>query len=128
MNKAAIVAGAVRAASGISFLVAPERAQLLWSQRPADDPTARLLLRSMGYRDAMIGGALLVAGARSSPYLSNWFLASAGADTADLIGGLAVRDELSQRDHVMGLGGAAVGVLIGFAGWAATRRRHGRAP
>src|SRR4051812_43767974 len=126
MNRAAIVAGAVRAASGISFLVAPERAQLLWSERRATHPTARLLLRSMGYRDTLIGGALLVAGARSSPNVSSWFLASAGADTADLIGGLAVRDELSHRDHVMGIGGAAFGVLLGLAGWAATRRgrRH----
>jgi hypothetical protein len=124
VNKAAVAAGAVRAASGISFLVAPERAQLLWSQRRATDPTARLLLRSMGYRDALIGGALLVVGVRSSPNLSSWFLASAGADSADLIGGLAVRDELSRRDHVMGIGGAAVGVLVGLAGWAATRRRR----
>jgi hypothetical protein len=124
--KTAVVAGAVRAASGISFLVAPERAQLLWSQRPASDPTARLLLRSMGYRDALIGGALLVAGARSSPNVSSWFLASAGADTADLIGGLTVRGELSQRDHVMGIGGAAVGVFVGLAGWAGTRRRGQR--
>ena len=75
MNKVAIVAGAVRATSGISFLVAPERAQLLWSQRPATDPTARLLLRSMGYRDALIGGALLVEGARAGPKVSRWFLA-----------------------------------------------------
>jgi hypothetical protein len=126
VNKAAIVAGAVRAASGVSFLVAPERAQLLWSERRATDPTARLLLRSMGYRDTLIGGALLVAGARSSPNVSSWFLASAGADTADLIGGLAVRDELSHRDHVMGIGGAAFGVLVGLAGWAATRRRGRR--
>jgi hypothetical protein len=126
VNKTAVVAGAVRAASGISFLVAPERAQLLWSQRPATDPTARLLLRSMGYRDALIGGALLIEGLRSSPSVSRWFLASAGADTADLIGGLTVRNELSPRDHVMGIGGAAVGVVIGLAGWAATRRasRH----
>jgi len=123
VNKAAVSAGAIRAASGISFLVAPERAQLLWSERPASDPTARLLLRSMGYRDTLIGGALLVAGMRSSPNVSNWFLASAGADTADLIGGLAVRDELSHRDHVMGIGGAAAGVLIGLVGWAATRRK-----
>ena len=127
VNKTAVLAGAVRAASGLSFLVAPERAQLLWSQRPADDPTARLLLRSMGYRDALIGGALLVEGLRSRPGVSGWFLASAGADTADLIGGLAVRDELSRRDHVMGIGGAAVGVLIGLAGWAATRRSGRRA-
>jgi hypothetical protein len=126
MNRAAVVAGAVRAASGISFLVAPERAQLLWSERRATDPTARLLLRSMGYRDTLIGGALLVAGARSSPNVSSWFLASAGADTADLIGGLAVRDELSHRDHVMGIGGAAFGVLVGLAGWAATRRQGRR--
>jgi hypothetical protein len=126
VNKTAVVAGAVRAASGISFLVAPERAQLLWSQRPATDPTARLLLRSMGYRDALIGGALLIEGLRSSPSVSRWFLASAGADTADLIGGLTVRNELSPRDHVMGIGGAAVGVVIALAGWAATRRasRH----
>jgi len=123
VNKAAVSAGAIRAASGISFLVAPERAQLLWSERPASDPTARLLLRSMGYRDTLIGGALLVAGMRSSPNVSNWFLASAGADTADLIGGLAVRDDLSHRDHVMGIGGAAAGVLIGLVGWAATRRK-----
>src|SRR5438270_5240005 len=122
----AVVAGAVRAASGLSFLVAPERAQLVWSQRPASDPTARLLLRSMGYRDALIGGALLVEGVRSGPHISNWFLASAGADAADLIGGLAVRDELSKRDHVMGIGGAAVGVVAGLAGWAATRRLHRR--
>lgn len=122
VNKTAVVAGAVRAASGISFLVAPERAQLLWSQRRADDPTARLLLRSMGYRDALIGGALLIDGMRSRPSVSGWFLASAGADAADLIGGLAVRDELSRRDHAMGIGGAAVGVVIGLAGWAAARR------
>ena len=123
MNKAAIAAGAIRAASGISFLVAPERAQILWSERQATDPTARLLLRSMGYRDALVGGALLVAGLRSSPNLSRWFLASAGADTADLVGGLAVRDELSHRDHVMGIGGAAVGVVVGLVGWAATRQK-----
>jgi hypothetical protein len=127
VNTTAVVAGAVRAASGLSFLVAPERAQLLWSQRPATDPTARLLLRSMGYRDALIGGGLLVEGARSSPNVRWWFLASAGADTADLIGGLTVRNELSRRDHVMGIGGAAVGVLIGLAGWTATRRGGRRA-
>ena len=76
----------------------------------------------MGYRDALIGGALLIAGVRSRPGVSRWFLASAGADTADLIGGLAVRDELSRRDHVMSIGGAGVGVVIGLAGWAAARR------
>jgi hypothetical protein len=122
VNKTAVVAGAIRAASGISFLVAPERAQLIWSQRTADDPTARLLLRSMGYRDTLIGSALLVTGLRSTPTVSRWFLASAGADAADFVGGLSVRDELSRRDHVMGIGGAAVGIVVGLAGWATSRR------
>ncbi len=77
----------------------------------------------MGYRDTLIGAALLVAGLQSSPSVSRWFLASAGADTADLVGGLAVRNELSHRDHVMGIGGAAAGVVIGLVGWAAARGR-----
>ena len=76
----------------------------------------------MGYRDALIGGALLIAGLRSRPSVSSWFLASAGADAADLIGGLAVRDELSRRDHLMGIGGAATGVVVGLVGWATARR------
>ena len=82
MNRAAVIAGSIRALSGVSFLVAPERAQLLWSQREASDPTARLLLRSMGYRDLLIGAGLIVAGVRDEQKVPGWFLASAGADAA----------------------------------------------
>jgi hypothetical protein len=121
MHRTAVVVGALRAASGISFLVAPEAAQRLWSDREADDPTARLLLRSMGYRDTLVGGALLWAGLRDSPTVGNWFLASAGADAADFVGGMANKDELSGRDHVRGIGGAAVGIGVGLLGWAAGR-------
>ncbi|MDG2027194.1 MAG: DUF4267 domain-containing protein [Acidimicrobiales bacterium] len=116
MNRAAVIAGSIRALSGVSFLVAPERAQLLWSQREASDPTARLLLRSMGYRDLLIGAGLIAAGVRDEQKVPGWFLASAGADAADLIGGLSVRDELPQRDHLTGIGGAAVGMAVGIAG------------
>lgn len=126
MHRAAVTVGALRAASGISFLVAPRSAQRLWSDRAADDPTARLLLRSMGYRDALIGGGLLWAGWRRSPTVGNWFLASAGADAADLLGGLANRAALPRRDHVRGLGGAAIGITVGVAAWWAGRA--GRTP
>ena len=122
MNRFALVAGSIRAVSGLSFLVAPERAQRVWSSRPAVDPTARLLLRSMGYRDALVGAGLITAALRDPDAVPRWFLASAGADLADLIGGLAVRDELSERDHVMGIGGAALGIAIGVVGAVTSRR------
>ena len=122
MNRAAFAAGAFRAASGLSFLVAPEKAQRVWSTREADDPTARLLLRSMGYRDLLIGVGLAVTAWRDDDSVAYWFLASAGADLADLVGGLAVRDELSDRDHVTALGGALMGVAVGVSGALAVRR------
>ena len=122
MHTSAVLTGSIRALSGVSFLVAPERAQRLWSQREATDPTARLLLRSMGYRDLLIGAGLVAAGLRHTERVPAWFLASAGADVADLIGGLAVRDELPDRDHITGIGGAAMGVAVGVAGALAARR------
>ena len=122
VNKAAVVAGGVRAASGISFLVAPERAQLLWSQRPASDPTARLLLRSMGYRDALVGAMLLRSGGRGDAQTAGWFLASAGADLADLVGGMANHDRLPARSRTIGLGGAVVGIVVGLLGAARAAR------
>lgn len=116
MNRLALAAGSIRALSGMSFLVAPKRAQLWWSDRPAEDPTTQILLRSMGYRDFLIGGGLIAAGVRGSDSVPAWFLASAGADLADFVGGMSVKDELTQRDHVQGIGGAAVGIAIGAAG------------
>jgi hypothetical protein len=102
----AIAAGSIRLASGLSFLVAPERANALWSSDGAEGPTASLLLRSMGYRDALVGGLLLNAGLR----------------LADLVGGIANHDRLRGRSRVMGIGGAVVGVAVGVAGALRARR------
>lgn len=109
-------------ASGISFLIAPEAASKLWGSDPDDNPTASLLLRSMGYRDALVGGMLLRAGLTGDPTTSGWFLASAGADLADLIGGIANHDRLPARSRTVGLGGAVVGIAVGLAGAAWSRR------
>src|SRR4051812_49665173 len=83
----AVLAGAIRLSSGVSFIVAPKAAGAIWGSDPDDNPTASLLLRSMGYRDALIGGMLLRAGLTGSPATPGWFLASGGADPADPIGG-----------------------------------------
>lgn len=119
----AVVAGTIRLASGLSFLVAPEAAGRLWGSEADDSPTASLLLRSMGYRDALVGGMLLRAGWTGDPSVAGWFLASAGADLADLVGGLANHDRLSSRSRRIGIGGAMVGIGVGLAGAARARRR-----
>jgi hypothetical protein len=100
--------------------VAPEKANRMWGDQEEASPTARLLLRSMGYRDALIGALLVTAAARGRD-TRGWFLASAGADTADLVGGLSVHKEMSSKQQAIGLGGAAVGIAVGV--WGATRRR-----
>ena len=124
MNGMAVVAGSIRMASGLSFLIAPDAANRLWGDTEDTGPTASLLLRSMGYRDALIGGLLLRSGLRGDAKVAGWFLASAGADAADLLGGLANHDRMTGQQRRRGLGGAAVGIAIGIAG-AARARRHG---
>ena len=120
VDKAALAAGTIRLASGISFLVDPVRANRWWGDKEEPVTTTRLLLRSMGYRDALIGGLLLTAGLRGKD-TRGWFLASGGADLADLVGGLAVHDRMTGKAKAIGLGGAAVGIGVGL--WGATRRR-----
>jgi hypothetical protein len=128
---AAIAAGTIRLASGLSFLVAPEAANRLWGDNADSGPTANLLLRSMGYRDALIGGLLLRSGLRGDRNVAGWFLASAGADAADLLGGIANHDRMSMQQRLRGLGGAAIGIAVGVWGakrscalWPSARRRR----
>lgn len=119
IDRAGLVAGSIRLASGIHFLVDPLRANRLWGDLEEPTPTARLLLRSMGYRDALIGGLLATAALRGKN-TRGWFLASGGADAADLLGGISVHGEL-KRPQLIGLGGAVIGIGVGL--WGATRRR-----
>jgi hypothetical protein len=74
----------------------------------------------MGYRDALVGGLLTMAALRGRD-TRGWFLASGGADAADLLGGLSVHHELKRSEQLVGLGGAVVGIGVGL--WGATRRR-----
>jgi hypothetical protein len=119
----AVVVGGLRCASGVSFLVAPAAANKLWGDDEDHGPTASLLLRSMGYRDALVGGMLLQAGLRGDRSTAGWFLASAGADSADLVGGMANHDRMTDKQKQRGLGGAVVGIGIGLLGAARAARR-----
>jgi Domain of unknown function (DUF4267) len=120
IDRAALAAGSIRLASGISFLVDPLRANRFWGDPDEPASTTRLLLRSMGYRDALIGGLLVTAALRGQD-TRGWFLASGGADAADLLGGMSVHHEMKRSQKIIGLGGAVVGIGVGL--WGATRRR-----
>ena len=119
IDRFGLVVGGIRLASGISFLVAPLRATRFWGDPDEPAPTARLLLRSMGYRDALIGGLLATAALRGRN-TRGWFLASAGADASDLLGGMSVHHEMKRSQQLIGLGGAVVGIVTGL--WGTTRR------
>ena len=121
IDRAALAAGSIRLASGISFLVDPLRANRFWGDPDEPASTTRLLLRSMGYRDALIG-VLLVTAALRGQDTRGWFLASGGADAADLLGGMSVHHEMKRSQQIIGLGGAVVGIAVGL--WGATRRRR----
>lgn len=116
----ALAAGSIRFASGVHFLADPLGANRLWGDKGEVDNTARLLLRSMGYRDFLIGLMLVQAAVRGKD-TRGWFLASGGADAADLLGGLPVHHQMSGSQKAVGLGGAVVGIGVGL--WGATRRR-----
>jgi hypothetical protein len=119
IDRAALIAGSIRLASGVHFLVDPLGANKLWGDPGEPTPGARLLLRSMGYRDALIGG-LLASAALRGKNTRGWFLASGGADAADLLGGLSVHSELKRSQQLIGLGGAVIGIGVGL--WGAARR------
>ncbi|WP_374022407.1 DUF4267 domain-containing protein [Mycobacterium sp. HNNTM2301] len=119
IDRAALLAGSIRLTSGVWFLVDPLSANRFWGDPEEPTPTARLLLRSMGYRDALIG-ALLAAAALRGKNTRGWFLASGGADAADLLGGLSVHQELRPSQRIIGLGGAVAGIGVGL--WGAARR------
>ena len=91
----------------------------LWGDSKEPTPSGLLLLHSMGYRDALIGGLLTAAALRGKD-TRGWFLASGGADAADLFGGSRVHDGLTRRQQIIGLGGAVVGIGVGL--WGACRR------
>jgi hypothetical protein len=118
IDRFGLAAGGIRLASGISFLVDPLRANRFWGDTDEPTPTAQLLLRSMGYRDALIGG-LLAAAALRGRNTRGWFLASARADTSDLLGGASVYRQMKRSQQLIGLGGAAIGIGVGL--WGAVR-------
>jgi hypothetical protein len=104
-------AAAARAAIGVALLAAPGPVAKRWLGDVSERPGAQVSISGLGGRDLALGlGTLWALGGRKRRPRS-WLVASAGADTADLVSVLRSREGLSSAaviGTVAVAGGSAV--------------------
>jgi hypothetical protein len=110
------VAGMVRCAVGLGFLIAPKALLGLTS---LDDPmgTAVFLMRTKGIRDLAIGAGTVAASASESDEdRRRWVLTALGSDSVDGLAALFSRSSIGGAESL--LYAATAVVLAGFDRWA----------
>jgi hypothetical protein len=88
-------AAAARAVIGVALLAAPGSAGKRWLGEVSERPGAQVAISGLGGRDLALGLGTFwaLSGRRRTP--RPWLIASAGADTADLLSTLRSREGLS---------------------------------
>jgi hypothetical protein len=88
-------AGAARAAIGVALIAAPGPIGKRWLGDVSERPGAQLAISGLGGRDLALGLGTFwaLSGRRRTP--RPWLIASAGADTADLLATLRSREGLN---------------------------------
>ncbi len=100
-----VVVGAARALTGLSFLVAPERAATFWVGDSSK--TTLYLARAVATRDLTVGvGVLWALRAGRSP--RPWLVASALADVSDAAFGATMLEADRRTKAIVLAGGFAV--------------------
>ena len=84
---AARVLAAGRVLVGATLIAVPDLAAGPWVGDDARTPGARVIVRSLGARDAALGAGTLAAG--DSGQLRRWLIASSACDAADFVATLA---------------------------------------
>ena len=114
---AALAAG--RIAIGAALALAPRRLGRLWLGDAVQHPGARVALRSMAARDAVLGTGALLALKRGRP-VRGWLEAGAAADAADLVATLVAGSRLPASGRVgvpaFAVAGVAAGVVLARRG------------
>lgn len=101
--------GWLRATVGIALLVAPG-APLRWAGGEATNGTARLLLRTIGIRDLVLGlGTVSAASSGVQGDAVRWTAAAMASDALDTAVGLAVARSIGRRDALV-----AAALALGF--------------
>jgi hypothetical protein len=87
-NQAARLMAAGRVMIGAAMFAAPDLVAAQWVGDDARTPGARVIVRALGARDAVLGaGTLAAAGDRAE--LRRWLIASSASDAADFVATLA---------------------------------------
>ncbi|MBV9801822.1 MAG: hypothetical protein JO130_01465 [Solirubrobacterales bacterium] len=86
-HQAARIMAAGRVLIGATMLAAPDLVAAPWVGEDARTPGARVIVRALGARDAVLGAGTLAAGDRAE--VRRWLIASSASDAADFVATLA---------------------------------------
>jgi hypothetical protein len=116
--------GLGRAGFGAVLVGRPKGLATAWvGPETAEQPTAQVVIRSLGARDFLIGCGTVLALVRGRG-VRGWFLAGALIDVYDTVSTFAAKDHLSRRSltatAALAGGAAAAGALVAARPRAAT--------
>ena len=109
------ISAAGRVAIGTALLVVPQRVTKGWTGTDGATPGGRLLGRSLGARDLVLGLGVIGALDRGDPAARDWIRASALSDTADAVATALAYRQLPKRSRfgiLVLAAGAAVGGFV----------------
>jgi hypothetical protein len=110
---------------GLKYLLRPEAAGPSWIGPAARLPGAKVMTRSQGVRDVVLGGGALRAIARGDiEDAQRWIACHAVADAIDLGATWIARDRLPRRGSRIALTVAGGSTLVGAIAAAGLRRRR----
>ena len=98
---------------GAGLALTPRLITAPWLGKGAFGPAATVLARSMGARDAAIGGGLLASLGRGGS-TRGWLTAGLASDITDLAATLAAKDELPPTAVPLITGAAGAGIVLGL--------------
>jgi hypothetical protein len=111
-----------RIAFGAGYVVRPQSAERSWLGRAAKLPATKVMTRSQGIRDVVLGAGALLALTRGQAREARiWVAGHALADATDFAATWAARDRLPRKAGRLALGVAGASTAIATAAAIAVR-------
>jgi hypothetical protein len=108
------ISAAGRVAIGAALLAVPHLVTRSWAGEPGTTPGGKLLGRTLGARDLVLGLGVIDALGKGDPSARNWVRAAALADSADAVATVIAYRHLPKRSRFGVLVLAAGAAVAGF--------------